>query len=176
MKTLTWTSAGQDEPCVLHSLDLSLFQWRYTMLLVPSMWVLCRRIFPCTVQHLHSYIGTGLVNWRANPWQQNLPTQNYRKNRSYHSSLFQIDYDVHTFLHNSIATLQPVTITLLNRACAGARCESFSIATSRCSSSSSLSSRIRSFKTGRLGCCEEKESSSFSWLSKSLVSEETWIS
>ena len=127
------------------------------------------------VQYLHSYTGTGLVNWRANPWQQNLPTQNGRKNRSSRTSLFQICYDVHTFLHNSIATLQPVTITLLNRACAGARCESFSIAMSRWSSSSSLSSHIRSFKTRRLGCCEEKELSSFSWLSKSLVSEQTWI-
>lgn len=68
------------------------------------------------------------------------------------------------FLHNSIATLQPNPITLLTRACAGARCEKFSTAISKCSSSSSRNSLMTSRNKGTLGWSSGSDSISLSWL------------
>lgn len=65
-------------------------------------------------------------------------------------------------LQSSIATLQPAPTTVLRRACAGARCEWFSTAISRCSSSSSLNSATTDFRTGTLGWSAGRCSNSFS--------------
>ena len=67
-------------------------------------------------------------------------------------------------LHSSMATLQPHPMRVLNRACAGARWEKCSTAVSRCSSSSSRSSRTTALRSGMLGCDAGSISRSFNWL------------
>lgn len=67
-------------------------------------------------------------------------------------------------LQSSIPTLQTAPMQLLRRAWAGALCEKFSTAMSRCSSSSSRNSLITSRSNGMLGWSSGNDSISLSWL------------